>query len=217
MQRGSAARWEDDAAAAAPPRRFRAGALGAGGFGFWRVAAVAGHRRGGVARDLARALPGVGADPVRLGVRRRRRRTGRSRLSAHVAQHGVGARLRRAHQGLQGAGGEQDRPGVAVGLDPAAADRRRQQRDALDPARHRRRHPRQRPEQDQRRVRLSAGRRWPSARSRVPRHPGQPPRRGQLRELPAADRRARRRRSTGAAASSRGSTAASRTAATRCG
>ena len=36
---------------------------------------------------------------------------GGGRLSAHVAEHGVGARLRRAHQGLQGAGREQDRRG----------------------------------------------------------------------------------------------------------
>ena len=77
--------------------------------------------------------------------------------------------------------------------------------------------PGQRPEQDQRRLRdRRPGAGDPHGRA-LPRHPGQPPGRGQLRELPAADRRARRRRPTAAAASSRGSTAASRTAATRCG
>ena len=46
-------------------------------------------------------------------------------------EHGARARLRRARQGLQGAGREQDRPAVALGLDPADAHRRRPQRDAL--------------------------------------------------------------------------------------
>ena len=48
-------------------------------------------------------------------------------------------------------------------------------------------------------------------------HPGQPPRRGQLRELPAADRRARRRHLPRRLRGLHSSTAASRTAATRCG
>ena len=103
-----------------------------------------------------------------------------------------------------------------LGLDPAAAHRRRPQRDALDPARHRRRHPRPRPEQDQRRVRhRRPGARDPHRRA-LPRHPGQPPGRGQLRELPGADRRARRRHLPRRLRRLARSTAASRTAATRC-
>ena len=78
---------------------------------------------------------------------------GRRRLPADLAQHDPRARLRRPHQGLQGARREQDRHAQPLGLDPARARRRRPQRDALDPARHRRQHPRQRPEQDQRRLR----------------------------------------------------------------
>ena len=77
-------------------------------------------------------------------------------------------------------------------------------------------HPRPRPEQDQRRLRDRRPRaRDPHGRA-VPRHPGQPPRRGQLRELPAADRRARRRHLQGRLRRSPSSTAAARTAATRC-
>ena len=67
------------------------------------------------------------------------------------------------------------------------------QRLALDPARHGRRHPRPRHQQDQRGVRVRRpGARDPD-RQGVPRHRDQPRRRGELRELPAAHRRARRR------------------------
>ena len=73
-----------------------------------------------------------------------------------------------------------------LGLDHAAADRRRRQRLALDPARHGRRHPRPRDEQDQRRLRVRRpGARDPD-RQGVPRRRDQPRRRGQLRELPAS-------------------------------
>ena len=79
------------------------------------------------------------------------------------------------------------------GLDHAAAHRRRRERVALDPARHGRRHPRPRDEQDQRRVRVRRRRPRHADGQGVARGRGQPRRRGQLRELPAADRRARRR------------------------
>ena len=78
-------------------------------------------------------------------------------------------------------------------LDHAAADRRRRQRLALDPARHGRRHPRPRDEQDQRGVRVRRPRARHADGEGVPRRRDQPRRRGQLRELPAAHRRARRR------------------------
>ena len=84
------------------------------------------------------------------------------------------------------------------------------------PARHGRPDPRPRRGQDQRRLRLRrAGARDPHGRA-VPRHPDQPPRRGQLRELPAADRRARRHHLPRRLRRLARSTAASRTAATRC-
>ncbi len=132
-------------------------------------------------------------------------------------QHDARARLRRPHGGHQGGGRERDRHAVALGLDPAHARRRRRQRDALDPARHGGRHPRPRPRQDQRRLRDRRPRAGDQDRRELPRRRRQPPRRGQLRELPAADRLARRRHLHRAAASSRRSTAAPATAATRCG
>ncbi len=82
-------------------------------------------------------------------------------------------------------------------LDPAAAGGRRRQRAALDPARHGRRHPRPRGEQDQRRLRARRPGAGDRDRRGLPRHRGQPPRRGQLRELPGARRRARRHRLPG--------------------
>ena len=93
-------------------------------------------------------------------------------------------------EGLAEPGSRRPEP---LGLDHAAADRRRRQRLALDPARHRRRHPRPWHGQDQRRVRVRRAGARDRDRQGLPRHRGQPRRRGELRELPAADRRARRR------------------------
>ena len=149
---------------------------------------------------------------------RRRQRARRRRLPADLAEHDPRARLRRPRRRAP------RRPGantigqpVALGLDPAAAHRRRRQRDALDPARHRRRHPRPRPEQDQRRLRVRRPGAGDQDRRAVPRHRHQPPGRGQLRELPAADRRARRHHLHGRLRGLASINGGSRTAATRCG
>ena len=64
----------------------------------------------------------------------------------------------------------------------------------VDPARHGRRHPRPRAQQDQRRLRVRRpGARHPDGQA-LPRHRDQPRRRGRLRQLPRPHRRAGRRR-----------------------
>ena len=79
-----------------------------------------------------------------------------------------------------------------VGHDHADPHRRREVGAAVDPARHRGRHPGQRPEQDQRRLRLRRRRPGDHHGQALPRHRDQPRRRGQLRELPRLHQRARR-------------------------
>ena len=116
----------------------------------------------------------------------------RRRLPADGAEHDPRARLRRAHRGQRRARRADDRRAEPVGLDHAPARRRRRERAALDPARHGRRHPRPRAQQDQRRLR---DRRPALAIQTVEQYLGiddQPPRRGQLRELPRPHRRAGR-------------------------
>ena len=128
----------------------------------------------------------------RRGLRRRRARARRRAVPAHGAEHDPRARLRRAHQGLGGAGRADRRP-EPLGLDHAACasaaartprSRSRATRSSTSPATGATRStPPTR----------SAARARRSDRQAVPRHRRQPRRRGQLRELPAADRRARRR------------------------
>ena len=104
-------------------------------------------------RALDRALPGQRAVPA--GSRSTRRDEVRADVGgAPIVSPSTraGPRLRRAAEGLARAGRADQRP-RALGLDPADARRRRAQREAVDPARHGRRRPRLRPEQDQRRLR----------------------------------------------------------------
>ena len=102
-------------------------------------------------------------------------------LSADRREHDPRARLRRPLRRPRRTRLRRPEP---LGLDHAPADRRRRQRVALDPARHGRRHPRPRHEQDQRRLRARRPRARDPDRQGVPRGRDQPRRRGQLRELP---------------------------------
>ena len=94
-----------------------------------------------------------------------RRRAGRCGLPADLPNTilvlGSDARTK----GSKEPGREQDPPAEPLGLDPADADRRGQQLAALDPPRHHRRHPRQRPRTRSTRPTLSAAPRWRSRRS----------------------------------------------------
>ena len=138
-------------------------------------------------------VPDQRPDPVREGLRRGRGEAQRRRLPAHLSQHDPRARLRRPREGQGRAGSADDRQRPEpVGLDPAAAGRRRRQRAAVDPPRHGGGHPRPRAQQDQRRVRVRRPVAGDPDRRVLPRHRHQPPRRGQLRELPGPDRLARR-------------------------
>ena len=143
-------------------------------------------------------------------------RARRRRLPAHLAEHDPRPRLGRAHEGNA-------EPGAQTIGAPSRSDsilllrvggganaKLSIPRDTVvDIPGHGR-------EQDQRRLRDRRPRAGDRDGRAVPRHRRQPPRRGQLRELPGAHRRARRHRLHRAAASSRTSTAAPRTAATRC-
>ena len=108
-------------------------------------------------------------------------------LPAHVAEHDPRARLRRPHQGHA-----RSRARTSIGQ-PAASDtillmrvgggqRRHGSRSRATPSST---SPATAATRSTPRTR-SAARRWRSRPSRVPRHRRQPPRRGQLRELPAA-------------------------------
>ena len=153
------------------------------------------------------------------GPRRRRDALGArvGRRADRRAVDGADPRLRRAAEGLARAGRADERP-RPLGLDPADARRRRPQREALDPARHGRRHPRLRPRTRSTPPTRSAG---PRSRCKTVKHylgiDDQPRDPRQLRQVPGAGRRDGRRRLHAAAASSRASTAAFATAATRCG
>ena len=99
----------------------------------WPGRQVARDRPVRLGRALRRPVHRLGADPARRA-RRQGRPPARCRpLPAHRREHDPRARLRRAHGGPRRARLRRPEP---VGLDHAAADRRRRQRVALDPARH---------------------------------------------------------------------------------
>ena len=138
------------------------------------------------------------------------------RLHAHLAQHDPRARLRRAQEGHEGARREHDRPAEPLRHDHAHARRRREVRAPLDPARHDRRHPRPRPRQDQRRLRLRRPGPRHQDRLAVPRaSTSTTSSRSTSRTSPPSSTRSAAS-TTAAAASSSASTAAPATAATRC-
>ena len=136
-------------------------------------------------------------------------------LPAVRREHDPRARLRRAHGGARGAGGH-GRRAVAVGLDHAAAHRRRRQRVAVHPARHGGRHPGQRTNKINAAYAIGGARLAMRTVEAVPRRRGQPRRRGELRELPPARSTPSAASPSARAASSPASTAARATAATRC-
>ena len=112
---------------------------------------------------LRRAVHGLRPDPARRPGRRGRPAARRRPVPADRREHDPRARLRRAHRGPRRARLRRPEP---LGLDHAAADRRRRQRVALDPARHGRRHPRPR----------DATRSTPPTRSAARRSPPRPSR-----------------------------------------
>ena len=139
-------------------------------------------RAGRLDRALGGALHGLRPDPARRprdAGRARSSTPARARSSAPNTILVLGSDART--KGLGGARLADRRP-EPLGLDHAPAHRRRRERLALDPARHGRRHPRPRPRQDQRRLRVRRPARWPS--QTVKQFLGiddQPRRRGQLR------------------------------------
>ncbi len=106
---------------------------------------------------------------------------------AHLRQQHPRAGLRQTPEGQQGTGRRPQRA-EPLGHDHADPHRRRARRAPLDPARHGDRNPRPRPAEDQRRLRLRRARRVDLGDQELPRGPDQPPRGGQLRKLPCADR-----------------------------
>ena len=80
--------------------------------------------RGRLGADLAAAVPDLGPGPAPEGQRRGRLDPQRLGLPAHLAEHDPRARLRRPHQGHEGARRERRRP-QPLGHDPADARRRR--------------------------------------------------------------------------------------------
>ena len=81
-------------------------------------------RGGRLGPGLAAAVPGLGPGPAPEGQRRRRLGPQRLGLPAHLAEHDPRARLRRPHEGHEGAGRQRRRP-QPLGHDPADARRRR--------------------------------------------------------------------------------------------
>ena len=82
------------------------------------------------------AVPDLRPGPAPGRQRLRGRRAQELRLHADLAEHDPRARLRRAHEGLEGARRQQDRPAEPLRHDHAHARRRREVRAPLDPARH---------------------------------------------------------------------------------
>ena len=222
--RAAVPRWTSSARARRPRARARPGARGAAppprrAPGAPAVAAdphVGGPRARRLGRALRRALPVLRAVPA--GPRRRRhegaaRRRDRPGRGARDRPH---PRLRPAHRGHEGTR-RQHVGAEPLGLHAAHAGRRRAQREALDPARHDRRDPGPRPQQDQRRLRdRRLGARGADGQA-VPRDRDQPRDPRELREVPRSSSTRWAASTTRAAASSRGSTAAFATAASRCG
>ena len=106
-----------------------------------------------LARALARAVPAQLALRAHVPAGERRRRARSVRQPVDVGQQHPRARLRPAPEGLEGTGRRNHGAGP-LGHDHADPHRRRARGAALDPARHRRRNPRSRPGEDQRRPRV---------------------------------------------------------------
>ncbi len=141
----------------------------------------------------------------------RRARAARRRLPADQEEHDPRARLRRPPARHPRGRRRDDRRAQPQRLDPADPHRRRRQRAPLDPARHGGRRPGPRRGEDQRGLRAGRAALAVKTGRAVPGDRNRPPRRGQLRQLPPADRRRSAASTTPAAAWCRRSTAASRT------
>ena len=134
----------------------------------WRADPEVAAGRAGALVAAVRALAGCSSSSARRSSRTRSPSEVRGSLGA-----GAAARLTRRRSSSWGptrarrrprSPGAHDRP-EPLGLDHAHARRRRARREAVDPARHDRRHPRPRARQDQRGVRVSAAPRSRSRRS----------------------------------------------------